>query len=126
VNGLIALNVLAQFDAVDGGREEIGEACLTLLKRKQSLILAVQFEHVERIKDDVMVTATRVRFVEKRKARLGQSTTASPSIVMDRDPRLARASRMRGKRSDHSHDRGGEQAHSCGLPGTLRGDSRRV
>ena len=32
----VALDVLAQFDAVDGGREKIGEPCLTLLKRKQS------------------------------------------------------------------------------------------
>ena len=38
----VALDVLAQFDVVEG--EKIGEHCLTLLKRKQSLILAVQFE----------------------------------------------------------------------------------
>ena len=59
--------MLAQFDAVDGGREKIGEPCLTLLKWKRSLILAVQFEQVdqvERVQDDVTVTATRVQFVE--------------------------------------------------------------
>ena len=70
----VALDVFSQFDAVDGGREEIGEPCLAFLKWKRSLILAVQFEQVEqveRIKDDVMVTATQVQFLEKRKARLG-------------------------------------------------------
>ena len=48
----------------DHGREELGKPCLALLKRERPLILAVQLEQVERIQDDVMVTATRVQFLE--------------------------------------------------------------
>ena len=56
----VRLDVLAQRDPA---RSRIGEPLLAFLKLKRSLILAVQFEQVEGIQDDVTVTTTGVQLV---------------------------------------------------------------
>jgi hypothetical protein len=78
----------------------VNSEILTHLKRLPAQIVAVQLKQVERIQDDVSLAAASSS--NRESPVLGQSTTASPSIVADHALRLARASPMRGYRSDQS------------------------
>ena len=64
-NGLyVGLDMLVDADAGTGFGQQRGQCGLTHLKRLAAQIVAVQFEQVKGIKDDVPITAARVQLVE--------------------------------------------------------------
>ena len=91
----VALDVFSQFDAVDGGREEIGEPCLAFLKRKRSLTLPLNSSRSKTYRLTSRSRRQECSWSNSQRPGLGQSTTASPSILTDRVLRLAKASLMR-------------------------------